>query len=310
MAEASPFLSSKRYAVVTGGNKGIGFEICRQLASKGIKVVVTARNEKRGLQAVDNLIKEFGLSPHLLVFHQLDVTDSASAASLADFVKTQFGKLDILVNNAATLGADAHSDAFLSAVQESGGWSELEGKGVDMNEYFVQTYETAEECLNTNYYGYKRMVEALVPVLQLSDSPRIVNVSSFLGMLKYMPNEKIKAVLSDVESLTEEKIDEIWKKLLQDVKDGKSLEKEGWPQYLSAYMLSKISINSYSRILAKKYPTMMVNCVDPGFVKTDINCNAGTMTVNEGGGRPVKVALLPHGSSTGLFYRENQVSSF
>ncbi|KAL5758918.1 hypothetical protein ACOSP7_021529 [Xanthoceras sorbifolium] len=265
MAEASPFLSSKRYAVVTGGNKGIGFEICRQLASKGIKVVVTARNEKRGLQAVDNLIKEFGLSPHLLVFHQLDVTDSASAASLADFVKTQFGKLDILVNNAATLGADAHSDAFLSAVQESGGWVH---------------------------------------------SPRIVNVSSFLGMLKYMPNEKIKAVLSDVESLTEEKIDEIWKKLLQDVKDGKSLEKEGWPQYLSAYMLSKISINSYSRILAKKYPTMMVNCVDPGFVKTDINCNAGTMTVNEGGGRPVKVALLPHGSSTGLFYRENQVSSF
>ncbi|KAL5758906.1 hypothetical protein ACOSP7_021517 [Xanthoceras sorbifolium] len=310
MAEESPFLASKRYAVVTGGNKGMGFEICRQLASKGIKVVLTARNEERGLQAVDDLIKEYGLSPHLLVFHQLDVTDSASAASLAEFVKTQFGKLDILVNNAATLGAHVLNGAFQSAIQEAGGWYELVETGVDMNKYFVQTYETAEQCLNTNYYGYKRMVETLVPVLQLSDSPRIVNVSSFLGMLKYMPNEKIRAVLSDVESLTGEKIDEIWKKFLQDVKDGKSLEKEGWPQYLSAYILSKISINSYTRMVAKKYPTMMINCVDPGFVKTDINGNAGTLTVSEGAGRPVKVALLPHGSYTGLFYRENQVSSF
>ncbi|KAL5825815.1 hypothetical protein ACOSQ3_021878 [Xanthoceras sorbifolium] len=304
MAEESPFLASKRYAVVTGGNKGMGFEICRQLASKGIKVVLTARNEERGLQAVDDLIKEYGLSPHLLVFHQLDVTDSASAASLAEFVKTQFGKLDLLVNNAGTLGAHILNDAFESAIQEA-----VE-TGVDMNKYFVQTYETAEQCLHTNYYGYKRMVETLVPVLQLSDSPRIVNVSSFLGMLKYMPNEKIRAVLSDVESLTGEKIDDIWKKFLQDVKDGKSLEKEGWPQYLSAYILSKISINSYTRMVAKKYPTMMINCVDPGFVKTDMNGNAGTLTVSEGAGRSVKVALLPHGSSTGLFYRENQVSNF
>ncbi|KAL5758911.1 hypothetical protein ACOSP7_021522 [Xanthoceras sorbifolium] len=310
MAEESPFLASKRYAVVTGGNKGMGFEICRQLASKGIKVVLTARNEERGLQAVDDLIKEYGLSPHLLVFHQLDVTDSASAASLAEFVKTQFGKLDLLVNNAGTLGAHILNDAFESAIQEAGGWYELVETGVDMNKYFVQTYETAEQCLHTNYYGYKRMVETLVPVLQLSDSPRIVNVSSFLGMLKYMPNEKIRAVLSDVESLTGEKIDDIWKKFLQDVKDGKSLEKEGWPQYLSAYILSKISINSYTRMVAKKYPTMMINCVDPGFVKTDMNGNAGTLTVSEGAGRSVKVALLPHGSSTGLFYRENQVSNF
>jgi (+)-neomenthol dehydrogenase len=84
-----------RIAVVTGSNKGIGFEIVKQLASAGIKVVLTARDEKRGLQALETL-KAFGLSD-FIVFHQLDVANASSVASLADFVKSEFGKLDILV---------------------------------------------------------------------------------------------------------------------------------------------------------------------------------------------------------------------
>lgn len=67
----------------------------KQLASNGINVVLTARDEKRGLEAFEKL-KELGLSGQV-VFHQLDVSDSASVASLADYIKTQFGKLDILV---------------------------------------------------------------------------------------------------------------------------------------------------------------------------------------------------------------------
>ena len=86
-----------RYAVVTGANRGIGFEICRQLASNGIRVVLTSRNEKRGQEAVETLRQEIGVSDQTLVFHQLDVTDPASITSLAQFVKAQFGKLDILV---------------------------------------------------------------------------------------------------------------------------------------------------------------------------------------------------------------------
>jgi len=82
--------------VVTGGNKGIGLEICRQLASQGLLVIMTARDEKRGIEALDNL-KRSGINPDDLVFHQLDVTDSNSVASLADFIKAKFGKLDILV---------------------------------------------------------------------------------------------------------------------------------------------------------------------------------------------------------------------
>lgn len=81
--------------MVTGANKGIGFEICRQLASHGILVVLTARDEKRGLEALHKL-KDSPLS-ELIVFHQLDVADDASIAAFANFIKTQFGKLDILV---------------------------------------------------------------------------------------------------------------------------------------------------------------------------------------------------------------------
>ena len=84
-----------RYAVVTGSNKGIGLETVRQLASKGVKVVLTARDEKKGLEAVQKL-KDSGL-PDLVLFHRLDVGNPASITSLADFINTQFGRLDILV---------------------------------------------------------------------------------------------------------------------------------------------------------------------------------------------------------------------
>ncbi|BAT97794.1 hypothetical protein VIGAN_09134500 [Vigna angularis var. angularis] len=73
--------ATERYAVVTGANKRIGLEIVRQLASEGIKVVLTATNEERGLQALETL-KASGLS-HLLLFHQLDVAHAASVAAFA-----------------------------------------------------------------------------------------------------------------------------------------------------------------------------------------------------------------------------------
>lgn len=80
---------------MTGANKGIGFEICRQLASKEIMVILTSRDERRGVEAQEKL-KGFGLSDYV-VFHQLDVLDHTSIASLVEFVDSKFGKLDILV---------------------------------------------------------------------------------------------------------------------------------------------------------------------------------------------------------------------
>ncbi|GLT84548.1 hypothetical protein SLE2022_027720 [Rubroshorea leprosula] len=289
---------TKRYAVVTGANKGIGLEICKQLASHGVTVILTARDEKRGMEAVEKL-KESGLSEYI-VFHQLDVADPATIASLADFVKRQFGKLDILVNNAGIGGAEIDRDT-VSRMQagEQFNWIGLT----------TQTYELTEECFNTNYFGAKRMSETFIPFLQLSDSPRIVNVSSSMGRLKNVSNEWAKSILSDAENLTEERVDEVLNKYLKDFKEG-SLEAQGWPAFMSAYTLSKAAMNAYTRILAKKHPSFCINCVCPGFVKTDINYNTGALTVEEGAQGPVRLVLLPNGAPSGLFFYRLEESEF
>lgn len=84
--------------MVTGANKGIGFETVRQLSSKGVTVILTARDEKRGRAATSLLHDQLGLSADRVVFHQLDVSDPLSVEALADFIKEKFGRLDILVN--------------------------------------------------------------------------------------------------------------------------------------------------------------------------------------------------------------------
>ncbi|XVF22594.1 hypothetical protein REPUB_Repub12eG0184900 [Reevesia pubescens] len=292
---------TKGYAVVTGANKGIGLEICKQLASKGIMVVLTARDEKRGLEAVEKL-KECGLSDNL-VFHQLDVVDPANIASLVEFIKTQFGKLDILVNNAAILGVQGDADALTAA--------DFGKPGALMNwiRLLTQTPELAEQCLQTNYYGAKRMCESLIPLLQLSDSPRIVNVSSSIGQLKNVSNEWAKAVFSDAENLTEQKVDEVLMEYMKDFKEG-SLEAKGWPAFISAYILSKAAMNAYTRVLAKKYPGFCINCVCPGSVKTDINYSNGILTVEEGAESALRLALLPNGGPSGLFFVRKEESDF
>ncbi|KAI8545175.1 hypothetical protein RHMOL_Rhmol07G0021300 [Rhododendron molle] len=297
--------ATNRYAVVTGANKGIGFEICRQLASNGITVVLTARDEKRGSEALEKL-KGSGLTD-LVVFHQLDVANPSSVASLADFVKTQLGKLDILVNNAGITGALMNWDAFNAsgaAATSSKSWNQI-----NWNELMTQTYEWAPECLETNYYGARRMIEAFLPLLQLSDSPRIVNVSSIMGKLKFIPSERVKGVLNDAETVTEDTIHELLNEFLQDFMEN-SLESKGWPTFFSAYTVSKAAMNAYTRILAKKYPTFRINCVCPGYVKTDINNNTGILSVEEGAEHPVRLALLPDDGPTGIFFVRKEVASF
>ncbi|KAJ8900486.1 hypothetical protein K2173_025263 [Erythroxylum novogranatense] len=296
MAEAT-----KRYAVVTGANKGIGFEICRQLASNGIFVVLTARDEKRGVQAVEKLKDSGGLSDYV-IFHQLDVADDDSISSFADFIRNRFGKVDILVNNAAVSGSQVDADGLRASV----------GKAVseiNWSEISTQTYELAEECLKINYYGAKKMAEALLPLLRLSDSPRIVNVSALRGKLEVVPNEWAKGVLSNAEELTEEKVDEVLDQFLKDFKEG-SLEIKRWPAQLSAYTMSKAAVNAYSRMLAKRHPTFCINCVCPGFVKTDINFNTGYVPVEVGAEGPVRLALLPNGGPSGCFFSQMEESSF
>ncbi|WOG95431.1 hypothetical protein DCAR_0414750 [Daucus carota subsp. sativus] len=300
MADSS-FLATKRYAVVTGGNKGIGLEICRQLAFNGVTVVLTARDKKKGMEAVENL-HQSGLAD-FVIFHQLDVLDSASIASLADFVESHFGKLDILVNNAATVGLILDSNAVKAAVFNA------KGPLINWNEVSTRTYDTAEECIKVNYKGARKMVDTFLLLLQLSDSPRIVNVSSMTGVLKFVTNEGANRVLSDAENLTEERVDRLLQEFLQDLKEG-VLETKGWNSYLSAYTLSKAALNAYTRILAKKYPRFMINSVCPGYVKTGINCFTGILSTEEGAQSPVRLALSPAGGVSGMFFSRTDVVPF
>ncbi|KAL0425966.1 UNVERIFIED_CONTAM: (-)-isopiperitenone reductase [Sesamum radiatum] len=373
---AEPFVinpATQRYAVVTGANKGIGFEICRQLASEGIMVISTARNEKRGTEAQERL-KEIGLSDNV-VFHQLDVLDPASIAFLVDFIKAKYGRVDILVNNAGISGVGLDGDVLiLQETIERDGRSLLPGgkpelvqpkasgtifqtledaeQCVETNYYgakrvtealipllklsdaprivnvsstlgnlrlepvqlkangtLTETLEGAEECIRTNYYGAKRVTEALIPLLQLSDSPRIVNVSSILGNLRLLCNEWAKGVLSNQESLTEEKVDEVVQEFLKNFKEG-ALQANDWPTQIAAYKVSKAALNAYTRIMARKYPSFCINCVCPGFARTDITCNLGPLSASEAAESPVRLALLPDGGPSGSYFYRKEIISF
>jgi (+)-neomenthol dehydrogenase len=116
-------------------------------------------------------------------------------------------------------------------------------------------------------------------------------------------------VFSDVDTFTEERIDELLSVFLKDFKED-SLETKGWPALLSAYVLSKAALNAHTRILAKKYPNFCINCICPGFVKTDMSNNTGTLSVDEAAEYPVKLALLPDGGPSGLFFILDKLSCF
>ncbi|CAN6240267.1 unnamed protein product [Urochloa humidicola] len=190
-----------------------------------------------------------------------------ASLGLADFLKIRFGKLDILVNNAAIgveYGAEDPADSSLT--------SDEKFNGMDINqrlEWLVNsvrdTYDAAREGLRTNYYGVKHVIEALLPLLQASSDGRIVNVSSEWGLLRQIDNEELKQELNDVEELTEERLDEVLTTYLNDFKAGK-LEARGWPLHFSGYKVSKVTMNAYTRILARRHPELRINCAHPGYV--------------------------------------------
>ena len=150
----------KKIAIVTGANRGLGFETCRQLASKDIQVVLTSRDETNGKAAVEKLQAE-GLD---VVYHPLDVTNAESIEHLAQFIRNEFGKLDILVNNAGI--ARDFTDAE--------------------NSIFNTKIDTLQETIETNLYGPLLLSQALIPLMKKHNYGRVVNVSSGAGQLSDM----------------------------------------------------------------------------------------------------------------------------
>jgi NAD(P)-dependent dehydrogenase (short-subunit alcohol dehydrogenase family) len=143
-----------RVALVSGGNRGIGLEICRQLADKGITIILGSRDEESGRAAAE------GLSGYVVV-HQLDVADQKSVDRLASFVEDEFGRLDVLVNNA--------------------GISNDEGqRGIDAD------LDRVREALEANLLGAWRLCEVAIPLMQRNRYGRIVNISTGLAALEDM----------------------------------------------------------------------------------------------------------------------------
>jgi len=148
----------ERVVVVTGGNRGIGLEICRQLAKLDVMVILTARHEKDGMEAVSHLSKQ-ELSVR---FHQLDVTNPSQILRLADFLSKEFGRCDGLVNNAGV---------FLDSRDGN---------------FFNTEIATVRDTFETNVYGPYLLCQALVPLMKKNKYGRIVNISSGLGQLNEM----------------------------------------------------------------------------------------------------------------------------
>jgi len=146
-------MNTKRIALITGANKGIGFETARQLGQQQITVLLGARDAAKGEAAAAKLRAE-GLDARAL---ELDVTVSASIQRAADKVAQEFGRLDILVNNAGVM-----TDDQTKKVSE-------------------QSLSTWRATFETNVFGVVAVTQAFLPLLRKSEAGRIVNLSSILG---------------------------------------------------------------------------------------------------------------------------------
>jgi NAD(P)-dependent dehydrogenase (short-subunit alcohol dehydrogenase family) len=150
-------MSDNPVIVVTGGNRGIGLETCRQLAGRGARVVLTARQPQAGEEAV----KKLAAQKLAVQFHPLNVTDPANVAALRDHLERTFGRLDVLINNAGIFPKD-------------------DGPGLVVKPEAVRT------TLETNTVAPLYLAQTLVPLLKRSGAGRIINVSSGLGALSEM----------------------------------------------------------------------------------------------------------------------------
>ena len=222
--------------LITGANKGLGYESARRLIELGHTVYLGARDVERGTAAAETL----GAT-----FVQLDVTDDASVDAAAATILAAEGHLDVLVNNAGITGPqDAPADV---------------------------TADTLRATYEVNVFGLVRVTHAMLPLLQASASPVIVNVSSGLGSF---------AVTADPTRL-----------------------ESTFP--VIAYGSSKAAVSAVTTQYARAFPELRVNVVDPGYTATDLNGNSGHQTVTEGTDAIVAMATIGSDGPTGTFSDRN-----
>ncbi|MCQ9279891.1 SDR family NAD(P)-dependent oxidoreductase [Staphylococcus borealis] len=228
----------ERITLITGGNKGLGFETAKEIKEQGHKVYIGSRDAERGRKAADELGVEFV---------QLDVTDDTSVQNAFKTIQEQEGRLDVLVNNAGI----------------SGGFK----RPADL------TVEDVQNVYNTNVFGIVRMMNTFIPLLEQSEQPVVVNVSSGLGSFGMVTNPDTQE--SKVNSL--------------------------------AYCSSKSAVTMLTVQYAKGLPHMQINAADPGSTNTDLvgDFSNNSKPASEGVIPIVKLATIDKGGPTGTFIDGN-----
>lgn len=260
-------MGGQKVAVVTGANKGIGYGIVKGLMAQWHGFIyLTARDKTRGLEALESLKKlDECKHPERLKFHQLDILDESSIRTLHDHLKSEYNGLDILINNAAI--------AFKVSSTESFGTQ-------------------ARVSMATNYFALRSVCQQLFPLLR--PHARVVNVSSSCGHLCHVTSEKLKSRLLAITS--EEELNELMNEFLDRAEKGTHTD-VGWPD--SAYGVTKIGVSKLSFLQHaalsrdETREDLVVNCVHPGYVNTDMSSGKGPLTIEQGARSAVYCALLP-----------------
>eukprot|EP00594_Rhizosolenia_setigera_P002927 CAMPEP_0178942704 /NCGR_PEP_ID=MMETSP0789-20121207/2148_1 /TAXON_ID=3005 /ORGANISM="Rhizosolenia setigera, Strain CCMP 1694" /LENGTH=306 /DNA_ID=CAMNT_0020622155 /DNA_START=63 /DNA_END=980 /DNA_ORIENTATION=- len=277
----------KRIVLVTGSNKGIGKEIARKIASsnndnekKETLCILGCRNEALGKASVQELESE-GCN---VDFVRIDLTDTSSIADAKKFIEKKYGRCDVLVNNAAV----CFNDPTLYGKTE-----------------YTPFEKQADITVKTNFFGTLALTKAMLPLLTLSTSPRIINIASSAGRLSILPSQERQKSFSSP-NLQINELEEFMKEFIQDAADG-SHNIKGWPN--TGYGVSKVGIVAMTKILAREYPEIMVNSVDPGYCATDQNNNQGFIPAERGAITPFLLATLNSSSDqffTGLHWFQEQ----
>lgn len=227
----------KKVAIVTGANRGIGYQVARQLLQqfRG-DVIVTGRNTAKGKRACQQLLSE-GLNP---IWHELDVTQSASIRMFLDYIKDNYGGVDVLVSNA---GAVFPKDSPLSMFRQ------------------------AELTVQTNFKGTMSLVRYLLPLLR--PHSRVVVVSSELGRLESLGGKLRQEI--DLNKVTMYGLDQLSDKYLAAVK-AKVWSEYGWPDRIleAVSVLQNVLVHVIARDLkADQRRNILVNAGCPGWTATE-----------------------------------------
>jgi NAD(P)-dependent dehydrogenase (short-subunit alcohol dehydrogenase family) len=164
-------VSENRVALITGANKGIGLQIAKDLAGHGLTVLIGSRNFGNGEAAAEAI----GNKAHAI---QLDVTDQASIATAAKRIRTEFARLDVLVNNAGIVGEFPVGTSFEERLK--------------FNAPSVAPLSYVRSVYDTNVFGVIAVTQTMLPLLCEAPSGRIVNVGSSSGSLTLNANPEFQ----------------------------------------------------------------------------------------------------------------------